>query len=76
MDLKVIVVNENTLGYQVKRGEIHILAAPHTKRSRFANYNGQHHFLLYSSDVVRDATQKDFETFRVRSEGFVLEKEM
>lgn len=70
--IKLVVVNENTLGYIEPQSPtlLSVFRAYNTTSpsSRFNEHSGSQ--LLWDTDVVRLASQKDFDYFRVSMEGY------
>ena len=68
--IKLVVVNENTLGYIDPRtpNNLSILRALGTKGSRFNNHSGP--AALFEYDTVRLASEKDFDNIGVCFEGY------
>lgn len=73
-DYRLVVVNENTLGYiqDETPDYLCILHASILRGSRFQNLNGP--MSLSKKDVIRDATLKDFDNFNVSSKYYNLKK--
>ena len=69
--VKLVVVNENTLGYisESMPNYLSIFQASTLKGSRFGNLNGS--YLLTSKDFVRLANEVDFNEYNCEfSEGY------
>jgi len=68
--VRVVVVNENALGYIYpdKPTHLSVLRASIIKSSRFRSEDGPQRF--WDSDVIRPATKEDFDTFRVSFAGY------
>lgn len=69
-ETRYVVINENALGYVLPGGMIGILASS-IIRGGPSCMNGP--ISPGASDVVRDATQADFDSYRVSSRGHLTE---
>lgn len=74
--IKLVVVNENTLGYiNPETNNLIVFRASVTggKSSRFFSYDNDV-FQLNTSDKVRLASAKDFEKYRCSFDGYTLDE--
>lgn len=67
---KYIVINENTLGYQIPGDTMVGVLGGKPQLGGRSNSPLEEPFMLVPSDKVRTATVKDFDFFRVCSKGY------
>lgn len=67
---KYIVINENTLGYQIPGDTMVGVLGGKPQLGGRSNSPLEEPFILAPSDKVRIATVKDFDFFRVCSKGY------
>lgn len=70
MDVKYLVVNENTLGYQFAGDSMVGVLGGKVLLGGRSNGPLEEPFSLAPSDKVREATKADFDYFRVCSKGY------
>jgi hypothetical protein len=69
MNASYIVINENTLGYQIEGDSMVGVLGGKPQLGGRSNSASEPPFMLSHSDNVRPATRDDFEYFRVSSKG-------
>jgi len=67
---KYLVVNENTLVYQIEGDTMVGVLGGKPQLGGRSNSAMEEPFALKESDKVRTATEKDFDYFRVSSKGY------